>query len=158
MGPAVEDLRGPQGAMELAGRLWNHVPAMFASLGQAGVEWPKLSSQEMGSLMAYLGADPSRDPKANLSKGEQLLIRKGCLKCHAFKREGGKIQPDLAERRADYESAAAWAATMWTHSPRMAAVAAEQGVPYPRFAGDEMGNLLAFLRQAAGATSRPTGR
>ena len=78
-----------------------------------------------------------------------MLIRKGCLKCHSFRREGGRVEPDLAEQRADYASAAAWAATMWTHTPRMATMASQQGIPYPRFSGDEMGNLLAFLRGAS---------
>jgi cytochrome c551/c552 len=150
MGPPVEELRRPQGLMELAGRLWNHVPGMFASVDQAGFEWPRFTADEMAALMTYLGADPNRDAKADARKGQVLVVRKGCLKCHSLKREGGKIHPDLADRRADYESAAAWATTMWTHSPRMAASAAEQGVPYPRFAGDEMGNLLAFLRLTAG--------
>jgi hypothetical protein len=39
---------------------------------------------------------------------------------------------------------------MWRHTPRMAAKALERGVLYPRFSGDEMPNLLAFLRSAGG--------
>jgi len=46
--------------------------------------------------------------------------------------EGGRIGPELAEHRSDYESPPAWAAAMWAHTPRMAAVAGEQGVPYPQ--------------------------
>lgn len=148
-GPALEDLRRPQGAMELAGRLWNHVPGMLAALAQSGVEWPHITAAEMADLMAYLQADPARDPAPDLSRGHVMLVRKGCLKCHSFRREGGRIEPDLAEQRANYATAAAWAAAMWTHTPRMAEMAGRQGVPYPRFVGDEMGNLLAFLRSAA---------
>ena len=36
-GPALESLRRPQGEMELAGRLWNHVPGMFAALAEERV-------------------------------------------------------------------------------------------------------------------------
>ena len=32
IGPMLEDLRRPQGAFELAGRLWNHAPAMFTAI------------------------------------------------------------------------------------------------------------------------------
>ena len=149
VGPALDVLRRPQGEMELAGRLWNHVPAMAAALDQNGFAWPPISSREMGDLMAYLRAEASRDPAPDLYKGQVALLRKGCLKCHSLRREGGRVEPDLAARRADYESAAAWAATMWTHTPRMAAMASERAVPYPRFSGDEMGNLLGFLRSAA---------
>ncbi|HBL16220.1 MAG TPA: hypothetical protein DD417_05515 [Elusimicrobia bacterium] len=150
-GPPLEEIRRPQGAMELAGRLWNHVPAMAGALAQGGVEWPRIGAQEMAALMAYLQADARRDAEPDLYKGQVALLRKGCLKCHSLRREGGRVEPDLAERRADYESAAAWAAAMWTHTPRMAAMAGRLGVPYPRFAGDEMGNLLGFLKEAAAA-------
>ena len=149
VGPALETLRRPQGEMELAGRLWNHVPGMAAALTQNGFEWPRISAREMSDLMAYLLADAARDPAPDLYKGRVTLLRKGCLKCHSLRREGGGVEPDLAARRADYQSASAWAATMWIHTPRMASMASDRGVAYPRFSGDEMGNLLGFLRGAA---------
>jgi mono/diheme cytochrome c family protein len=151
-GPALEALRRPQGEMELAGRLWNHVPEMLAALAEGGSSWPRIGAGEMADLMAYLQADPARDPAPDVSKGHFVLLRKGCLKCHSLAREGGRVRPDLAEPRPDYESAAAWAAAMWTHTPGMATMAARRGIPYPRFSGDEMGNLVAFLRHAARAT------
>ncbi len=148
-GPALEELRRPQGEMELAGRLWNHVPEMFAALAQERSEWPRITAGEMADLMAYLGAEPARDGQPDPSKGQLVLLRKGCLKCHSFAGEGGRIEPDLAEHRPDYESGAAWAAAMWTHTPGMAAMATRKGLSYPRFSGDEMGNLLGYLRHAA---------
>jgi mono/diheme cytochrome c family protein len=156
-GPSLDDLRRPQGEMELAGRLWNHVPDMLAAVALEAARWPRISAREMGDLMAYLRADPGRDPQPDLYKGQVTLLRKDCLKCHSLRGEGGRVEPDLAQRRADYESAAAWAAAMWTHSPAMAAMAGRRGIPYPRFSGDEMGNLLGFLRHAATpAPARPT--
>jgi mono/diheme cytochrome c family protein len=149
MGPALEELQRPQGEMELAGRLWNHAPGMAAALTEKAFEWPQIRPEEMADLMTYLQADAARDPQPQLDKGQLTLLRKGCLKCHSLRREGGRIEPDLAERRDDYESAAAWAATMWTHTPRMAAMASRRGLPYPRFSGEEMGNLVGFLRSAA---------
>ncbi len=148
-GPALDDIRRPQGQMELAGRLWNHLPAMFASVRGKGAEWPEISVSEMANLMEYLQANARRDPEPDLAKGRMLLLKKGCLKCHSLRREGGPVKPDLAERRSDYESAAAWATTMWAHTPRMAAMASRQGVPYPRFTGAEMANLVGLLRSAA---------
>jgi cytochrome c2 len=148
-GPALEEIRRPQGEMELAGRLWNHLPAMLVSIAGQSLVWPAISVTEMGDLMAYLQAGARRDPEPDLAKGQMTLVRKGCLKCHTLRREGGPVKPDLAERRADYESGPAWAATMWQHTPRMEEVARRQGVPYPRFSGDEMANLVGLLRSAA---------
>jgi len=149
VGPALEEVRRPQGGFELAGRLWNHAPAMFTTFGQAGLPWPQLDAAEMGDLMAYLLADPRRDPAPDLFKGETILVRKGCLKCHALRGEGGRIGPDLGQRRALYDSAVAWAAAMWVHTPQMAVKAMELGVWYPRFVGDELVNLVGYLRGVA---------
>ncbi|HET8577840.1 MAG TPA: cytochrome c [Methylomirabilota bacterium] len=157
-GPALEELRWPQGEMELAGRLWNHVPTMAQALSEAGFEWPKLTEAEMANLMAYLGAAPRRDPEPNLHRGQLILLRKGCLKCHSLRQEGGRVKPDLAERRADYDSGPAWAATMWAHTPTMAQMSSRLGIAYPRFAGDEMGNLVGFLSTPPRAARFAPGR
>ncbi|MBI2490971.1 MAG: c-type cytochrome [Candidatus Rokubacteria bacterium] len=151
VGPALEALRRPQGAYELAGRLWNHAPAMFTVLTQEGIGWPQIGEGEMADLMAYLQADPARDPAPDLSRGQVMLIQKGCLKCHGWKGEGARAAPELSERRGSFAPAARWGATLWSHTPRMAAVAIQRGVLYPRFAGDEMGNLLGFLRGGGAA-------
>lgn len=147
--PRVEQLRRPQGGYELAGRLWNHAPAMFAALRQEGIAWPELNAAEMADLMAFLQADPARDPAPDIFRGQTLMVRKGCLKCHAFRGEGGLVAVDLTQPRAGYGSAVIWAATIWSHAPRMAEEAKRMNVLYPRFSGDEMGNLVGFLRSAA---------
>lgn len=149
VGPALEELRRPQGAFALAGRLWNHAPAMFTVLKMADLSWPQISAAEMGDLMAYLEADPARDPAPDLSKGQLMLLRKSCLKCHSLRGEGARLAPDLSAQRPAYESGVAWATRMWGHTPAMAAKALEIGVLYPRFAEDEMLNLVAFLRSSA---------
>lgn len=149
VGPAIEDVRRLQGAFELAGRLWNHAPAMFTASGQRGLLWPQIDPREMADLMAYLQADPARDPEPDLTRGETTLVRKGCLKCHSLRGEGGRIGPDLGQRRAVYDSAVGWAAAMWVHTPRMASKAREMGVSYPRFQDRELGNLVGYLRSVA---------
>ncbi len=149
VGPPLEELRRPQGAFELAGRLWNHAPVMFAVLQQERIEWPQITPAEMADLLAYLQADPARDPAPDLAQGQVLLLRKGCLKCHRLRGEGGSAGIDFTKYHGGYESPVAWATTVWNHSPRMAGHAARLGVLYPRFSGDEMVNLVGFLRSAA---------
>jgi cytochrome c551/c552 len=151
-GPPMEAIRQPQGVLQLAGRLWNHAPVMFAAFEKEGLKWPEIALEEMADLMAYLQADPSRDPAPDLFQGQVLLIRKGCLKCHRLRREGGSVGIELTRYRAGYRSAVAWAATMWNHSPRMAGHAVRMGLIYPRFSGDEMVHLVGFLKSAAAAS------
>lgn len=156
-GPALEVLRRPQGQMELAGRLWNHLPGMVAALGQNGFKWPTIAEREMADLMTFLQAKAGRDPAPDFRKGQLIVLRKGCLKCHSLRREGGRVKPDLADHRKDYESAAAWAATMWKHTPAMSVMSSSMGLPYPRFVDDEMAQLVGFLRQS-GDMAPPSSR
>jgi cytochrome c551/c552 len=146
MGPALEGIRRPQGALQLAGRLWNHAPAMFVVFEKEGLKWPDMTAEQMADLMAYLQAEPSRDPTPDLFQGRVVLIRKGCLKCHALHGEGGSVAIDLTQYHGRYASAVVWATTIWNHSPKMAALGARLGVLYPRFSGNEMANLVEFLK------------
>jgi len=149
VGPVIEEVRRRQGAYELAGRFWNHAPAMFTSLRREGIEWPEISLAEMADLMAYLQADASRDQAPDVFQGQILLVRKGCLKCHRYRGEGGKIAEELTQYHPGYQSPVAWAGAVWKHAPRMAEEARRMGVSYPRFTGEEMGNLVGLLRSTA---------
>ena len=153
-GPPLEELRRPQGAWELAGRLWNHVPAMFTALSASGVPWPQFTADEVADLMTYLDATPNADQKPNPARGHTLLVQKGCLKCHALRGEGGRIAPDLAGRTAAFASPAAWAARIWAHTPVMASEAMARGILYPRFNDREMVHLIAYLK-SVGTTPGP---
>jgi cytochrome c len=149
VGPAIDQLRRPQGAFELTGRMWNHAPAMFTALVREAIEWPRLTSADAADLMAYLRAEPARDGTTDLLQGQAALVTKGCLKCHALNGEGARVAADLGQRRPEYADPAAWGAAVWTHTPRMAEMARQRGILYPRFDGNEMANLVAFLRSAA---------
>ena len=146
VGPPLERLRRPQGGYEFAGGLWNHVPAMFTVLHQEGLTWPTIDADEMAALMAFLGADAARDPAPAPRRGQLTLVAKGCLKCHSYRGEGARVAPDLDTFRADYATPAKWAATIWRHTPGMAAVALSRGISHPRFSDDEMAQLVGFLK------------
>ena len=119
MAPAIEEPRRPQGAYayELAGRFWNHAPAMFTSLRRDGIAWPETEPAEMADVMAYLQADASRDPDADPFQEHILVFGKGCLKCQRYRGEGGKISDELTQYNPGYQSPVAWAASVWKHAP-----------------------------------------
>ena len=150
-GPPLEVVRRPQGMYELSGRLWNHAPGMFAIFQKAGLGWPEIPRAQMADLMAYLQADAARDGLADRLRGQAVLVRKGCLKCHRLQGEGGAAAIELATYPGGYGSPVVWATAIWAHAPRMAGVAARLEVLYPRFEGDEMANLVEFLRSVAAA-------
>ncbi len=56
---------------------------------------------------------------------------------------------ELTRYQSGYESPIVWATMIWNHSPQMAKDAERMGVLYPRFSGEEMVNLVGFLRNVA---------
>jgi hypothetical protein len=118
---------------------------MFTALTQEALPWPDVSEAEMTDLMVYLGADPERDPKPDPLRGHDMLVTKGCLKCHSLRGEGARLASAFEERRSVFTPPARWAATIWRHTPRMAALAMERGILYPRFSDAEMRHLAAYL-------------
>jgi mono/diheme cytochrome c family protein len=60
------------------------------------------------------------------SRGEQLLVVKGCLDCHAFDGSGGNRAPDLSRTLPHATSPGLVASAMWNHAPRMWEMAGRQ--------------------------------
>ena len=154
IGPPLAALQRRQGLLELAGRLWNHAPAMQEEFAKRGKTWPTLSTKEVADLAAFLLARSGADPPGSEAKGQVLLLKKGCLKCHAFFGEGAGVGPELSHSAA-LGSPLDWATGVWDHAPKMRAKAEQLGTEYPRFEADEMVDLVAFLKASADRNKRP---
>jgi cytochrome c551/c552 len=148
IGPPLATLQRRQGLLQLAGRLWNHAPAMQEEFAKRGKTWPTLSTKEMADLAAFLLARPGADPPGSEARGQVLLLKKGCLKCHSFFGEGAGVGPDLI-RSTVYDSPLDWVTGVWDHAPKMRAKAERLGTEYPRFEADEMVDLVTFLKASA---------
>ena len=77
-------------------------------------------------------------------RGQALFVSKGCVECHAVRGTGGRMGPDLG-RAAIKGSFPEIAAGLWNHSPVMEAKMRELRVARPRFEGNELADLVAFL-------------
>jgi mono/diheme cytochrome c family protein len=148
VGPSLAALQRRQGLLQLAGRLWNHAPAMQEEFAKRGKTWPTFSKKEMADLAAFLLVRPGADPPGSVARGQVLLLKKGCLKCHGFFGEGAGVGPDLS-RSTVYDSPLDWATGVWDHAPKMRAKAERLGTEYPRFEADEMVDLVAYLKASA---------
>lgn len=141
---------GHVSAGQLAGTMWNHVPRMWQRMEEGGLEMTPISSTEMGHLFAFLlfihYADEPGDPAA----GRRALERHGCDRCHVIDAEGGTIGPDLTAW-GRYVNPVVWAQKMWRHAREMQDVMAAKGVQWPHFGGEELNDIVSFIRsQTAG--------
>lgn len=134
---------------DIAGILWNHAPIMRERMQELKIQRPEFTPQEMSNLIAFLSAyqyylaqlGRAGDPTA----GERLFREKSCIKCHSFEEAWEKPGPSLKYYKNRY-SLIGLAQVMWNHGPEMEKTMAKLNIIRPKFAGDEMIDLLAFLQ------------
>lgn len=85
---------------------------------------------------AYLPFDPL--------EGTEHFTKKGCDKCHMIEGHGGSFGPDLAHSDLN-GSLLDIASLMWNHSPQMSSMMNDLRVVPPRFTGQELAELAAYV-------------
>ncbi|MBI2833033.1 MAG: cytochrome c [Acidobacteria bacterium] len=150
VGPDLGRLLFSGTVLELAGSLWNHAPIMREKMQDLRIQQPQMTTAEMADLVALLTAYryylTELGQPGNAEAGRKIFTVKGCGRCHdddsrtAWHRPG----PSL-ERYQGRFSGIFLAQAMWNHGGEMATVMRGSGVPWPRFEGRDMGDLLAYL-------------
>jgi cytochrome c551/c552 len=143
--PHLSALRRDRTFFQLSTDLWNHAPIMWANLSEPGLRWPRLTASEVTALAAYLnGAAPS-DAAPDRRHGQLVLTQKQCLACHSLGGQGrGQAREMTLLPHLDRD--AVWIAGLWNHIPSMIVQTPVQKVAYPTFEGQELRDLIGFLR------------
>ena len=127
---------------QLAALMWNHGPEMWGRMVTRRIPFLRFEKKEMADLFAFLYFLRYMDEPGDPQKGKALMEAKGCGQCHSL-REGAK--GDLS-RWAMYTNPILWAEMMWNHTPQMEQEMKKKGVARAEFKGDEMGDLIAYIR------------
>lgn len=122
---------------------------MWEKMEEGGIQLTPISPQEMSDLFAFLLFIRYADEPGDPAEGKRLLAQHGCETCHAIDARGGKIGPDLA-KWARFVNPIVWAQKMWAHAPEMKAKMNAMGIAWPRFSGEDLNNIVAFIRSRAG--------
>jgi cytochrome c2 len=139
--------------LEIAGVMWNHSPGMERIFQERHIARPRLEATEMASLLAFLYYLGSLDPPGDAEAGARLFRQKGCQICHAVGGQGGRIGPEL-DKYSRYASPLHLTAALWRRGKAMAERMQERRVPRPTFEGNDIPDLLAYIRSAGGGTER----
>jgi cytochrome c2 len=130
---------------QLAALMWNHGPEMWGRMIAKKIALQNIDKKEMADLFAFLYFIRYMDEPGDLQKGEKLLETKDCIRCHSVK-EG--TSGDLS-RWGMYTNPIVWAQMMWNHSPQMEQEMKKKGVPWVKFRGNEMVDLIAYIRSVS---------
>ena len=134
----------PRTLTQAAGWMWNHSPEMWRTMQTRGLERPQFEGREMADLLAYLFSIHYFDEPGDPEGGKQVFRSKGCATCHGDYGRGGKGGPNIQQLKGKF-SPVRMAYTMWQHGPEMYARAQRRNIPWPKFRGSEMADLVAFL-------------
>jgi mono/diheme cytochrome c family protein len=129
----------------LASMMWNHAPAMWATIQQQGIRTPSLSEQAAADLFAYFYAARFFDKPGDAARGKRLFASKHCQECHGItesKAEGAR--PVIRWEALGHPILLAEA--MWNHAANMREAFARQHVPWPEITGQDLSDLLVYLR------------
>jgi len=127
---------------QLAALMWNHWPEMWGRMSAKKIPVQKIEKKEMADLFAFLYFIRYTDEPGDPGKGKAVMEAKSCDKCHTV-REGTK--EDLS-RWGRYTNPILWAQMMWDHAPQMEHEMKRKGIPWVEFKGNEMANLIAYIR------------
>jgi cytochrome c2 len=131
---ALEARLHNQTLTDIAVDMWNHEPKMMQST-------PELSEMEMRRLVSYLWVQQFFRSGGNAGKGQKIFTEKRCVTCHGV---AGSGAPNLKEQAGNF-SAVSMISALWRHGPRMLNMMEQKHVPWPRFDGGQMADLIAFL-------------
>jgi mono/diheme cytochrome c family protein len=129
---------------QLAALMWNHGPEMWGRMAARKIPLEIISTKEMADLFAFLYFLRYMDEPGNLQRGKSLLERV-CGRCH-IPGEGTKSG---LSRWAMYTNPILWAQMMWNHSSQMEKEMKAKGIPHFEFAGNEMVDLISYIRSLA---------
>lgn len=126
---------GGQTLTDIAVDMWNHASAMAGAA-------PALDTQEMSDLTSYLWAQQFFGKTGKPSAGARVFKRKHCADCHDNASSGA---PKLASGGRAPLTSPAMISVLWRHGPTMMEQMKAKGIPWPRFEGAQMANLIAYL-------------
>ena len=139
--------------LDIAGVMWNHSPGMARLFQEQRSALPQFQPAEMASLLSYLYYLGSLDPPGDALTGARLFRERQCETCHALAGKGGKVGPQL-DTYGRYASPIYLTVGLWNHGKPMARVMEISHIARPTFEKNDIPDLLAYIRSAAGGTER----
>jgi len=134
--------------LDLAGKLWNHIPSMTKGMEQAKIMKFNLTGEEITEISGYLYFLKFFDEPGNATRGKYVFNEKGCNNCHPLTSKGKEGEPGLDQFPQNI-SPVFLSQSIWNHGPVMIARMVKVGMKWPVFEGTEMMDLLEYIKMSA---------
>ncbi len=133
--------------------MWDHAPAMFGAMQKASFPVPSLTTEQAADLFAFFYSVNYFERPGDVGRGRKVFIDKGCAGCHNLSADSKGVGPSVATWEATTDPIEL-ARQMWNHSTRMTAEMAKKKVKWPELTGQDMTDLMVYLRGLPQARER----
>ena len=129
----------------LASVMWNHAPLMWSAIRQREIQTAPLSERDAADLFAYFYAARFFDKPGDAARGKRVFAAKRCAQCHGL--EGTLVAgaPPVSQWKS-LGHPILLAEAMWNHAANMRQKFAQEEVPWPNITGQDLTDLLVYLR------------
>jgi mono/diheme cytochrome c family protein len=141
----------------LASTMWNHAPAMWASMRTLGIALPDLNEQGAADLFAYFYTARFFERPADAGRGKHAFTEKHCADCHGVSRS---ILPE-AKPIIEWESARspiALVTAMWNHAATMRQEFSRRKIAWPELSSQDLSDILLYVRSTPGSRTLSEAR
>jgi mono/diheme cytochrome c family protein len=125
--------------------MWNHAPAMWAAMDRQGIEARPLDERAAGDLFAYFYAVRFFDKPGDAARGKRLFASKHCSECHGIVRSKVEDAKPVIQWKT-LGDPILLAEAMWNHAANMREAFAMQKVSWPEITGQDLTDMLVYLR------------
>jgi mono/diheme cytochrome c family protein len=130
---------------EIASVMWNHSQGMTGKMAEYRITPPTFRDQELSDLIAFLYFLNYFDEPGDPRVGKTLFTGKHCIRCHKVGGEGGETGPPLDALNRGVSPLSIGQA-LWNHGPAMVSAIEASGLEVPKFEGNEIIDLIAYIR------------
>ena len=139
-----------------ASTMWNHAPTMLATMRARNIPLPVMDEQAAADLFAFFYATRFFEEPGDAGRGKRLFTTRACADCHGI--TDSKIP---AAKPADQWTALtdpiAMIEAMWDHALNMREEMARQKISWPELSGQDVADLLVYLRNLPSAAPKRAG-
>ncbi len=124
----------------VASRMWNHAPRMWAAIGEAKIDIPRLTEVDAADLFAFFYARGFFEQRGDGARGERVFQGK-CSRCHAERGPGKPLS-----RWKSLADSVELVERLWNHSPEMVQALDARKKPWPELTPAELTDLLVYVQ------------
>ena len=138
--------------LDVASAMLNNAQTMGGKMREMKILRPHLTGTEIENLIAFLYYVNYFDEPGNAANGKELFANRHCGRCHDSSPSGSGGAPSPAAFPRGI-SPIYLAKTLWNHGPKMWSEMTRLGIPWPKFEGMEMMDLVAYLKETGRSES-----